>query len=70
MNRIIHYLFATAKTIQLLFVLLLTSILYLICLNNADFNQRWQFESCNFSDLYPEGDKNILETVKKFWRFK
>ena len=70
MNRLIYYLFAMAKTIQLLFVLLLTFILYLICLNNADFNQRWQFESCNFSDLCPKGDENILETLKKFWRFK
>ena len=70
MNRLIHYLFALVKTIQLLFVLLFTLILYFICINNADFNQRWQFESCNFSDLYPKGDENILETIKKIWRFK
>lgn len=70
MNTLINIVIAIAKTFQLLLVLILSLLLHTVNLNNSLFSCRWQFESCNFQDLRPEGDENVIDTLKKIWRFK
>ena len=70
MNTLINIIIAIAKTLQLLLVLILSLLLHTVKLNNSLFSCRWQFESCNFQDLRPEGDENVIDTLKKIWRFK
>lgn len=70
MNTLINIIIAITKTFQLLLVLILSVLLHTVKLNNSLFSCRWQFESCNFLDLRPEGDENVIDTLKKIWRFK
>jgi hypothetical protein len=70
MNNALRIFTATYRTLQVIIVFILSLILYLVQMNESNFKYRWSFESCNFNDNNPEGEDNILKTLKKIWKMK
>lgn len=70
MEKVINILTIVLRTIQLIIVLILSTLTWLVQFNKADFKCRWSFESCNFNNINPIGDESIKNTLLKIWGIK
>lgn len=70
MGKLINILTMILRTIQLILVLILSTLTWLVQFNKADFKYRWSFESCNFNNINPIGDESVINTLLKIWGIK